>query len=73
MKIYVVPISWLLFQGDLEQLSIVPDPSLVSKHCSGIRTPIVDPEMMDTVKKIEKKSGKHVVMKIRKDLQNNHV
>nr|KAH0807590.1 hypothetical protein GEV33_015202 [Tenebrio molitor] len=33
--------------GDLEQLSIVPDPRLVSLQCSSLRTPIIDPTVKD--------------------------
>ncbi|XP_068912899.1 uncharacterized protein [Tenebrio molitor] len=36
-----------LFTGDLEQLSIVPDPRLVSLQCSSLRTPIIDPTVKD--------------------------
>ncbi|XP_049820504.1 uncharacterized protein LOC109594726 [Aethina tumida] len=36
-----------LFAGDLEQLSIVPDPSMVGLQCSGLRTPIIDPTVFD--------------------------
>ncbi|KAH0807587.1 hypothetical protein GEV33_015203 [Tenebrio molitor] len=34
-------------RGDLEQLSIVPDPRLVSLQCSSLRTPIIDPTVKD--------------------------
>lgn len=35
--------SCVCFQGDLEQMSIVPDPSVVSQQCCSRRTPIIDP------------------------------
>ena len=38
---------YIMFQGDLEQLSIVPDPRLVSLQCSSLRTPIIDPSVKD--------------------------
>ncbi|KAJ8921814.1 hypothetical protein NQ315_008446, partial [Exocentrus adspersus] len=62
-----------LFTGDLEQLSIVPDPGLVNLQCSPDRTPIIDPEVEDTVKEIQERSGKHVVMRIHKDVENNNL
>lgn len=40
----------VVFQGDLEQLSIVPDPQLVSLQCSYLRTPIIDPTVSDQEK-----------------------
>ncbi|KAF5280672.1 hypothetical protein FQA39_LY05320 [Lamprigera yunnana] len=39
-----------LFSGDLEQMSIVSDPTLVSLQCSNLRTPIIDPTVKDIVK-----------------------
>lgn len=34
-------------QGDLEQMTISPDPSMVSLQCSTQRTPIIDPSVKD--------------------------
>ncbi|KAJ8927392.1 hypothetical protein NQ314_020169 [Rhamnusium bicolor] len=62
-----------LFTGDLEQLSIVPDPRYVSLQCSSLRTPITDPEVKDTIEKIQQKSGKHIIMKIHKDVETNQI
>ncbi|KAB0798187.1 hypothetical protein PPYR_09180 [Photinus pyralis] len=39
-----------LFSGDLEQMSIVSDPSMVSLQCSNLKTPIIDPTVKDNVK-----------------------
>lgn len=37
--------SFVIFQGDLEQMSIVAKPSTVSLQCSPQRTPILDPSV----------------------------
>lgn len=47
-----------MFQGDLEQMSIVPDPSVVSRQCCPRRTPIIDPGVKYIPQKeIDKKRG----------------
>ncbi|KAF2894460.1 hypothetical protein ILUMI_11712, partial [Ignelater luminosus] len=38
-----------LFSGDLEQMSIVSDPTMVSLQCSSLKTPIIDPSVKDNV------------------------
>lgn len=39
-----------LFSGDLEQMSIVSDPAMVSLQCSNLKTPIIDPTVKDNTK-----------------------
>ncbi|KAJ8982471.1 hypothetical protein NQ317_000429 [Molorchus minor] len=56
-----------LFTGDLEQLSIVPDPRYVSLQCSSLITPIIDPEIGNTVEELQERSGKHIVMKVHEE------
>lgn len=41
----IIFIDFVIFQGDLEQMSIVAKPSTVSLQCSSQRTPIVDPSV----------------------------
>ncbi|KAK4881569.1 hypothetical protein RN001_004888 [Aquatica leii] len=43
-----------LFSGDLEQMSIVSDPTMVSLQCSNLKTPIIDPTVKDNVKEENK-------------------
>lgn len=64
-SLFLNNLLFCLTQGDLEQLTIVPKADLVKQQCSTQVTPIIDPEVTDTIKKIAEKSGKHVVMKIR--------
>ncbi|XP_018576197.1 uncharacterized protein LOC108914789 [Anoplophora glabripennis] len=62
-----------LFTGDLEQLSIVSNPGYVNLQCAPDRVPIIDPEVEDTVEAIQEKSGKHIVMRVHKDIDNNKI
>lgn len=35
----------VVFKGDLEQLTIVTDPAVVTSQCATLRTPILDPSV----------------------------
>lgn len=61
------------FQGDLEQLSIVSNPGYVNLQCAPDRVPIIDPEADDTIEAIQEKSGKHIVMRVHKDVEDNKI
>ncbi|CAH2009146.1 unnamed protein product [Acanthoscelides obtectus] len=61
-----------LFAGDLEQLTIVPDPRLVSLQCSSLRTPIIDPDFTDTIGTLQQRIGKHILVKIHKSNDETH-
>jgi hypothetical protein len=41
-----ISLPWGLPQGDLEQLTIVPNPSAVGQQCSATRIPLVDPALL---------------------------
>nr|CAI5855317.1 unnamed protein product [Callosobruchus analis] len=62
-----------LFAGDLEQLTVLPDPRLVSLQCSSLRTPIIDPEVTDTIAALQEKTGKHILVKIHRILDGNYI
>ncbi|KAG5891847.1 hypothetical protein JTB14_032897 [Gonioctena quinquepunctata] len=62
-----------LFTGDLEQLSIVPDPRLVNLQCGTQKTPIIDPQVTETINNLQKKTEKHIVMKIHQEEQKNQI
>lgn len=55
-----------LSQGDLEQLSIVTEPSFVSLHCTTVRTPIIDMNVKDT-----NNNNKNLNRKIQSKFQRN--
>lgn len=57
----------------MEQLAIGSSPDLAKLQCSTEITPIIDPEVTETVAKTQAKSGKHVVMKIRDTLEGNNL
>lgn len=60
-------------QGDLEQLAIGPLPDIAKLQCSTQITPIIDPEVSDSVTKIQEQSGKHIVMKIHNNFEENNL
>ncbi|XP_074025595.1 uncharacterized protein isoform X2 [Leptinotarsa decemlineata] len=62
-----------LFTGDLEQLSIVPDPALVSLQCDTLKIPIIDPQVDASIDNLQKETGKHIVMKIHEEEQKNDI
>ncbi|CAH1176218.1 unnamed protein product [Phaedon cochleariae] len=62
-----------LFTGDLEQLSIVPDPKLVSLQCESLKIPITDPQVTETIGRLEKIPSKYYVEKQQKEVNENQL
>lgn len=63
-------VSLRLTQGDLEQLTIVPNPSAVSQQCSATRIPLLDPSLLQGGGEARERRGRRT--KSRKGVVYDH-